>query len=43
MTQDEFMKLMEVQINKAEEKARQKAFYDLGVAKMKESWGVENG
>ena len=36
MDAQEFMELMEVQINKAEEKMREKALYDLGVAKMNE-------
>lgn len=42
MTQDEFMKLMEVQINRAEEKVREKEFYELGVQRMNEARGIEN-
>jgi hypothetical protein len=42
MTQDEFMKLMEVRINQAQEKLDAQAFYALGVAKMNEVRGTEN-
>lgn len=37
----ELIERMEVKVNIMEEKRREQAFYDLGVAKMNESRGVE--
>ena len=42
MNTQEFMELMEVQINKAEEKLREKAVYELGVRRMNESSNRES-
>ena len=42
MNTQEFMELMEVQINKAEEKLREKAIYELGVRRMNESSNRES-
>ena len=41
MTQEEFMELMEVRINIAQDKLDAQAFYDLGVRKMNEARGIE--
>lgn len=41
MTQDEFMELMQVRINIAEEKRREKEFYARGVEAMRLSKGLD--